>query len=531
MEKRNYKLYVHISPSNKRYYGITGREKVELRWQNGNGYKKNIYFYRAIKKYGWDNFKHIVLFSNLTKEEAGLLEQMYITLYDTQNPKYGYNICNGGEGVDSDTAHKIANRPGHKERASKIQSQLRADPTSIFHSTQYLENHKNAMKQVMSRPERRGSYIPFMLLINGYLTQVFHNKRDATLYLINNNICNEQYRHAINELIGAKIYRNDCKYNTPLFATRKTILKYLIKQDTIIYVIPLYNEQMQQHFMNDIELKQYKDYMKNAITGTIKRVNRSSKYKKVYCIELDMVFDNCVQASHFLGHTNGTNIRECINGKYNTAYGYHWEYYKEGKTYTIRENTSKKIICVETGQIFNNTNEIVELIGCKNASNIRQCLYGQSSTAYGLHFEYYKEGKIYNIPIEHPKNKRRIYCIELDMIFDSIRDALKFLNKNLNNTSINSCLGGKRETAYGYHWVYYKENQVYKNVQPVIYHNIPKKVKCIELNKVFDSISAAGRYFGKKDGANIAHCLKGKTKTAYGYHWEWYTEEQKNEAI
>ena len=78
MEERNYKLYVHISPSNKRYYGITSTSTVQ-RWNNGKGYKTQ-YFYRAIKKYGWENFKHEILFDNLTKDEACLLEQCYIAL-------------------------------------------------------------------------------------------------------------------------------------------------------------------------------------------------------------------------------------------------------------------------------------------------------------------------------------------------------------------------------------------------------------------------------------------------------------------
>lgn len=98
MEERDYKLYVHISPSDKRYYGITKME-VKNRWHKGSGYKGNQYFYRAIEKYGWNNFMHEVLFDNLTKEEACLLEQMYIALYDTANPRKGYNITLGGEGT------------------------------------------------------------------------------------------------------------------------------------------------------------------------------------------------------------------------------------------------------------------------------------------------------------------------------------------------------------------------------------------------------------------------------------------------
>ena len=94
---KHHKLYVHINKANgKRYFGITGQKKAEDRWNNGKGYK-GLYFYDDIVAYGWNNFEHIVLFDNLTKEEAELLEQMYIALYNTTNPKFGYNIALGGK--------------------------------------------------------------------------------------------------------------------------------------------------------------------------------------------------------------------------------------------------------------------------------------------------------------------------------------------------------------------------------------------------------------------------------------------------
>ena len=93
---RNYKLYVHIAPNGKKYYGITGQEP-ENRWKKGNGYYTQ-YFYRAIKKYGWDNIEHIVLQEDLDEEEAKELEQYMIQWYNTNNPNYGYNISLGGEG-------------------------------------------------------------------------------------------------------------------------------------------------------------------------------------------------------------------------------------------------------------------------------------------------------------------------------------------------------------------------------------------------------------------------------------------------
>ena len=95
MEK-NYKLYVHICPNGKRYYGIT-KQRPERRWANGYGYKGNRYFARAIEKYGWDNITHEILFDDLTESEAKELEQHMIQWYNTANRDYGYNISTGGE--------------------------------------------------------------------------------------------------------------------------------------------------------------------------------------------------------------------------------------------------------------------------------------------------------------------------------------------------------------------------------------------------------------------------------------------------
>ena len=65
----DYIVYKHTSPSGKVYIGITGRT-VKERWgKNGNGYKYCPYFYRAIKKYGWDNIKHEILYEGLTEDE------------------------------------------------------------------------------------------------------------------------------------------------------------------------------------------------------------------------------------------------------------------------------------------------------------------------------------------------------------------------------------------------------------------------------------------------------------------------------
>ena len=92
-----YCVYIHTNKVNgKMYVGQTCR-KPKDRWQNGNGYKGCICFYNAIQKYGWDNFEHEIIASNLTKEEANNFEQILIKKIKTQSKEYGYNICDGGQ--------------------------------------------------------------------------------------------------------------------------------------------------------------------------------------------------------------------------------------------------------------------------------------------------------------------------------------------------------------------------------------------------------------------------------------------------
>lgn len=92
-----YSVYKHTSPSGKVYIGMTGL-KPEYRWNNGKGYiNTNAHFRNAIKKYGWDNFEHEVVYENLDRETACQKEVELIKFYDSTNPQNGYNITTGGE--------------------------------------------------------------------------------------------------------------------------------------------------------------------------------------------------------------------------------------------------------------------------------------------------------------------------------------------------------------------------------------------------------------------------------------------------
>ena len=94
----NYTVYMHITPSHKRYIGITSRNPVARWGSNGHGYDGQA-FENAIRKYGWNNIQHIILFSNLSKSEAEAKEIELIAQYKTTDDRYGYNVENGGKSV------------------------------------------------------------------------------------------------------------------------------------------------------------------------------------------------------------------------------------------------------------------------------------------------------------------------------------------------------------------------------------------------------------------------------------------------
>ena len=93
--KKQYIVYIHRNKiNNKNYVGIT-RQRPEERWRHdGFGYKGQIKFWRAIQKYGWDNFEHLIVATNLTEQEASELEKQLIKSLNTI--ENGYNISLGG---------------------------------------------------------------------------------------------------------------------------------------------------------------------------------------------------------------------------------------------------------------------------------------------------------------------------------------------------------------------------------------------------------------------------------------------------
>ena len=200
-------VYCHTNIINgKKYFGITSRPP-EKRWgRNGNEYREDLHpvFGRAIKKYGWDNFKHEVLFENLSKKEACDLEVELIAKYKTnctkyKKPAYGYNMSDGGEigsagYVWSDEARKrLSEAQTGREVSAETRQILREQrigvPLSPSHKENLSRSHKGnpsprkgvqlsediKSKISTSKLEKRDGKLVYCI----ELSQIFYSANDA----------------------------------------------------------------------------------------------------------------------------------------------------------------------------------------------------------------------------------------------------------------------------------------------------------------------------------------------------------------
>lgn len=151
-----YLVYQHKNKINgKIYIGITSRTPEERWGNNGCNYKSSPYFYSAIQKYGWDNFEHNILFTNLTKEQACLKEQELIKNFNSANRQFGYNSTSGGDifVMNEETKQKISqslmgNKNGLGHACSEEKKKKISDAQK---NRQFTEEHKQKLSEAAKK--------------------------------------------------------------------------------------------------------------------------------------------------------------------------------------------------------------------------------------------------------------------------------------------------------------------------------------------------------------------------------------------
>lgn len=351
--ERTYCVYKHTTPSGKVYIGQT-KQEPEKRWQNGNGYKNNEHFWKAIKKYGWDNIKHEILKINLTKPEADDIEKTYIALYQSNISNFGYNKTDGGDGhlgysPTEETRKKISSTlTGHEvsdETRQKLSIAQKGKPKN--YTEEYLQRlREERIGKPLSEKHMSAISKSVLCIETGIIYKSCREAGRMTGIDYNAicNVCNHKYGF---KTAGGY---NWCYVNN-------------------------YNAE---------------EYVKNTV---------SNRPKEVICIETKEVYISLLDAQKNTG-ISASAISNCCKGKYGfkTAGGYHWcfleEYNEEEWTIEMQKiaNKSDVVICIETGCVYESPHD-AKMKTDINSSHIKEvCVGGKGrKTAGGYHWMFYDE--------------------------------------------------------------------------------------------------------------------------------------------
>lgn len=155
MNTNDYIVYAHKNKiNNKVYVGITSQDAKD-RWKNGFGYRA-MHFERAIKKYGWNGFEHIIIESGLDEYTACEMEKRLIDIFDLTNPNKGYNQAKGGFGGGMNGKHHT------KESIEKIrEARIRGGFSDEHrkHISESKQGAKHHMAKKVYQYDKDGTFI------------------------------------------------------------------------------------------------------------------------------------------------------------------------------------------------------------------------------------------------------------------------------------------------------------------------------------------------------------------------------------
>lgn len=373
----NWKVYLHTIPKeitkyehDLYYVGITKLE-VNKRWCNGHGYMQEhngrmTAFGYAIKKYGWDNIKHEVLFENLSSKEAKSKEMELILYYKSNckkyhNPHYGYNMTDGG---DSNNCKEYLSIP---VSVFDLDGNYLDTYESISDASSDLGESRQTISKLMNREYKKFTVSNYIFLkvddiptsndiifyrkniidvfdIDGTYIDTFrsirqvHNWLDVDRGSIYRSLngehtcCNKQFKYkysdknieSLEDLYRKVIYKYDllgnfiCEYESVSEAARDNNCSI----SNISHVL-----KGKQRHCKGFYYK-YGDNKKNSI-APIKTQHKSViQYDKNW--NKIKVWDKISEANVYFGKpTTYPTISSVCKGRQKTAFGYRWKYLDE----------------------------------------------------------------------------------------------------------------------------------------------------------------------------------------------------------
>lgn len=291
--------------------------------------------YRAFRKYGIENFYVELLEDNIPYELLDEREIYWIKYYDCVNPK-GYNISLGGFNYRTE------------EERIRMSESMKGENNPMFGKTGelnpfYGRHHTEESKEILSQKAKRN----------------YENLSDEEKQL-NKNRLDMAREKMISERGGGF---NGC------------------------------------HHTDDAKYKISIAQKGKEVSDITKQKMSENHHKKQKVVMLDLngeylnTFDSMTLACKYLKENNihhnpksGEISNVCLR-KRRTSYGYIWLYYEDyiNKNYDLNfkaKSKAIKVVCINTGKVYNSANSASKDTGC-TASGIIQCCKGKYSETSG----------------------------------------------------------------------------------------------------------------------------------------------------
>lgn len=333
MQGTIYKIQNTIN--NKVYIGQTIR-KVQTRWSehkraaySDDEKYENIHLYKAMRKYGIENFDFSIIeyYENIELEELNKKEIYWIEYYNSyQN---GYNMTLGGNNYL---------REGKK----------------IFNYEEIQELWLNNKNLTQSQLAKKFGCCTFTIYKALSLLPEYTNNREVGMYNDKGELLKKFFstRQASYEVFGDLNHRSN--------------------------ILQACNEKAEKAY---------------GYTWHYLDTNPNDYFQpqdlRIKCIETNIIYNSISEASQITG-IDRKGINRCILKQQKTAGGYHWCKAFEEITIIDIEKTrkmtgnAKTIKCIETEEVFPSINQAKQ----KYKGDIKACLAGRQKTAGGYHWEY-----------------------------------------------------------------------------------------------------------------------------------------------
>ena len=373
----------------KQYVGLS----TKLVEESVNYYGSGNVIKSSVKKYGKENFKKEILEKTDSINNLKELEIYWISKMNTKHPN-GYNLTDGGDGILNPTKETI-----NKMRFKKVGTHLSKESIDKIKknnpNSKTVEQIDRNTNKIISKYTSIGEASIITNVGRTQISSCINGKQKSAggyIWKSDDVIIEKNIKQIVGEIKIFPVYQIDInngeiinKFKSVRIAEKMTntdrnkIIKCARNEisDTGGYkwiYIEKNTKDYYDFFINDGRIK-------NVLQIDINNGEIINKFKSVR------------DASNFIGIDDG-GISCCLNGKQKSAGGYFWKYNNDiNLNIQYKEKLSSKPlvkICIETNQIVDNYNSIIEAVNYNNTLSYRlsRCLKNGKNIYDGYRWEY-----------------------------------------------------------------------------------------------------------------------------------------------